>query len=51
MVVTEQIYFSSTFSKLWVHISDRTAGVVGGFSTTRGVIGTGKKRGIFFPVQ
>ena len=29
VVVKIKIYFSSTFSKLWVHISDNIAGVVG----------------------
>ena len=30
VVVTKQIYFSPTFLKSWVHISDNTAGVLGG---------------------
>ena len=30
VVITKQIYFSSTFLKSWVHISDNIAGVVGG---------------------
>ena len=51
VVVTKQIYFSSIFLKLWVHISDNIAGVLGDRSTTRGGIGTGKKKGIFSPVQ
>ena len=51
VVVTKQIYFSSLFLKLWVQVSDRIAGVVGGCSTTREDLGTGKKRVIFSPVQ
>ena len=49
--VTKQIYVLSTFLKLWVPNSDNIAGIVGGCSTTTGVIGTGKKRGIVSPVQ
>ena len=30
VVVTKQIYFSSTFLKLWVHMADNAARVVGG---------------------
>ena len=29
VVVTKQIYFSLTFLKLWVHISNNITGVVG----------------------
>ena len=29
VVVTKQIYFSPTFLKSWVHISDNIAGVLG----------------------
>ena len=38
-VVSQNNLFSSTFLKLWVHISDSIAGVVGGRSTARGGIG------------
>ena len=51
MFVTKQIYLPPTFLKLWVHLSDNNAGVVGGHSTTRGGIGIGKEKGIFPPVQ
>ena len=30
VVVSKRIYFSPTYLKLWVHISDNIAGVVGG---------------------
>ena len=30
VVATKQIYFSSTFLRSWIHISDNIAGVVGG---------------------
>ena len=47
MFVTKQIYLPPTFLKLWVHLSDNNAGVVGGHSTTRGGIGIGKEKGSF----
>ena len=44
-------YFSATFLKSWLNISDNISGVVGGHSSTRGSVGIGEKKGIFFLVE